>query len=443
MKILLIHPKSNLQKSGHVQIPLGLAYIASYMLQKSDHKIKVFDEPAEKKGLNKLINEFKPDIIGVSFTALSAGGAYEIVKKYKDKAIFVAGGAYASFSPKEVLDNGFDYIVYGEGEKTFLQLVDRLDKKKTLNKQKGIIYYKDEKLIKNPSQKLIKNLDSLPLPARELFPMKKYEDFGTIMTARGCPFNCLFCNSRKFWQQKYRSRSISNIYKELEELVNKYKKKYIFFMDDTFTVDKDKVIKLCKLLTKKKLKFKWTALTRADTLDEEKISWMKKAGCDTLMFGVESGSEKILKNINKNTSLEKIRNSILLCKKYGIRARVSFIVGLPGSYKEQLKSLKIMEETTPENLNIHILAVYPGSEIYEKREKYGIHFKKIPNWYDYDSYYSTDLFKIVSFDYLSKTEAIKLCKTFVKRLKEIGYVRKNRDIKYGESERKFKTFIDF
>ena len=100
----------------------------------------------------------------------------------------------------------------------------------------------------------IKNLDFLPFPARDLVPMGRYEDFGTIMTSRGCPFNCLFCNSRKFWQQKYRSRSVINIYKELEELVNKYKKKYIFFGDDTFTVDKNKVIKLCKLLIKKKLK---------------------------------------------------------------------------------------------------------------------------------------------------------------------------------------------
>ena len=244
MKILLIHPKSNLQKSGHTQIPLGLAYIVSYLKEKSNHKIKVFDEPAEKESLKKIVDRFKPDIIGVSFTALSAGGAYRIVKKFKNKAIFVAGGAYASFSPEEVLGNGFDYIVYGEGEKTFLQLVNRIDKKRKIDSQKGIIYYKENKVIKNSPQPLIKNLNSLPFPARDLFPMKKYEDFGTIMTARGCPFNCLFCNSRKFWQQKYRSRSISNIYKELEELVRKYKKKYIFFMDDTFTIDKKKVIKL-------------------------------------------------------------------------------------------------------------------------------------------------------------------------------------------------------
>jgi len=312
-----------------------------------------------------------------------------------------------------------------------------------LENQKGIIYIKSDKLIKNPPQLLIKNLDLLPFPARDLAQMNKYEDFGTIMTSRGCPFNCLFCNSRKFWQQKYRSRSISNIYKELKELVKKYKKKYIFFGDDTFTIDRKKVINLCKLIIKKKLKFKWTALSRADTLSEEKIYWMSKAGCDTILMGIESGSEKILKNINKNISLEQIKKSISLCKNYNIRCRASFIVGLPGSYSEQLKSIRLMEETMPENINIHILSIYPGSEIYEKRSRYGIKIKNVDDWQNYNTYYSLNLFKVINFDYLTKKQAIKLCEIFLKRLEKIGYTKKRRNIVYKKGERTVKTFIDF
>jgi anaerobic magnesium-protoporphyrin IX monomethyl ester cyclase len=443
MKILLIHAKSNLEKAGHAQMPLGIYYLASYIRNKSKHIIKIFDESIENENLDHVIKKFNPGIIGVSFTAISAQSAYKIAREYKNKIILVAGGPYATFCAKEVLEKGFNFIVYGEGEKTFLELINKLEKKVSLHSQKGIFYRKGKKIIKNSPQHLIKNLDSLPFPARDLAPMDKYEDFGTIMTSRGCPFNCLFCNSRKFWQQKYRSRSVMNIYKELEELVKKYKKKYIFFGDDTFTVDKKKVIKLCKLVVKKKLKFKWTALSRADTISEEEIYWMSKAGCDTIFMGIEAGSEKILKTINKNISLKQIENAVLLCKKYNIRCRASFIIGLPGNYKEQLKSIELMEKTMPENINIHILAVYPGSEIYEKRKKYGIKIKNVKNWQNYNNYYSPDLFKSIHFDYLTKKQAITLCKIFIKRLKEKGYSQKRRNIVYKKGEKTVKTFLDF
>jgi len=158
---------------------------------------------------------------------------------------------------------------------------------------------------------------------------------------------------------------------------------------------------------------------------------------------VESGSEKILKTINKNTSLEQIRNAISLCKKYNIRSKASFIIGLPGDYSEQLKSIDLMEETTPENLNIHILAIYPGSEIYEKRKNYGIKFKNVKNWQIYNNYYSTDLFKIIKFDYLTKKQAVNLCQIFINRLKKLGYMQKRKQIKYRNGEKTFKTFLDF
>lgn len=443
MKILLVHTKSNLEKAGHAQIPLGICYIASYLRKKSRHIVKIFDESIEDENLSKIVGDFNPEIIGVSFTAISAKSAYKIAKKYKKQITLVAGGPYATFCAKEVLNQGFDFVVYGEGEKTFLQLINKLKKKRSLKFQKGIFYKNKNKIIKNPPQPLIKNLDSLPFPARDLAPMDKYENFGTIMTSRGCPFNCLFCNSRKFWQQKYRSRSVGNIYKELRLLVKKYNKRYIFFGDDTFTLDKIKIINLCKLLIRKKLNFKWTALSRADMISKEKISWMKKAGCDTLLIGVESGSEKILKTINKNTSLKQIEEAINLCKRYNLRCRASFIIGLPGDYSEQLKSIKLMEKTLPENINIHILAIYPGSEIYDKRKKYGIKIKNIKNWQNYNTYYSLNLFKIVKFNYLTKKQAIALCSTFIKRLKKIGYTQKRRNIVYKKGEKTVKTFLDF
>ncbi|MDD4983808.1 MAG: radical SAM protein [Candidatus ainarchaeum sp.] len=439
MKILLIYAKSSLEISDHTQAPLGICYLASYIRQKSKHIVELLDDTIESKTLDKVVKEFKPELIGISFSALSAKRAYNIAKKFKGRAIFVAGGPYATFCPEEVLNKGFDFVVYGEGEKTFLQLVNKLEDKKSLKNQKGIVYKKGGKIIKNIPQPLIKNLDSLPTPARDLLKKNKYMQ-GAIMTSRGCPFNCLFCNSRKFWQQTYRSMSVSKIYKELEELVNKYKYKHIFFNDDTFTINQNKVIGLCKLIIKKNLKFTWAALSRADTLSEERISWMKKAGCNLIFIGVESGSEKILKTINKNISLEQIKYAVQLCKKHNITCRTSFILGLPGDYSEQLKSLDLMEEITPDSINIHLLAIFPGSEIYENMGKYGITFKKLKNWQDYCAYYSLKLFKIINFNYLSKKQAITLCKIFIKRLKKIGYTHRGMD-SYKKG-RTIKTFLD-
>ena len=205
MKVLLIHPKCKTEEISHLQIPLGLCYIASYIRKK--HDVMIYDEPVEKKSLKKLIDNFNPDVIGFSFTTQSAYRAYQLVKKFKKNKLCVAGGIHPTFRPEEALENGFDVVVLGEGERTFLKILDTLELKKKIKNIRGIAYYENEIFTKTKPYKMIKNLDKIPFPSWDLLDMAKYEQ-GAITTSRGCPFNCAYCASKKYYNRTFRQRSI-------------------------------------------------------------------------------------------------------------------------------------------------------------------------------------------------------------------------------------------
>jgi len=444
MKVLLVHPKCKTEEISHLQIHLGLCYIASYIQKK--HDVMIYDEPVEKKGLKKIIDNFNPDVIGFSLTTQSAYRAYQLVKRYKKDRICVAGGIHATFRPEEALKNGFDIVVLGEGEITFLEILDFLELKKDKKNINGIVYFENGEIIKTKPREIIKNLDEIPFPSWELLDMSKYEQ-GAITASRGCPFNCAYCASKKYCNRIFRQRSVENVFEELKIIVNKYNQKLVHFCDDTFTINHKFVKDLCRLIIDNKLKFEWSILSRVDTIknDFEMLELLKKASCKLVIFGIESGSEKILKKVNKDITIKQIEEAINLTKKAGIDVKTTWIVGLPGNYSEQMESLSLMKKIKPNQITIHLCVPYCGTDLYEKRKEFGVWINdkiKIKDWYNFNpSYYEgNDMSKFFKYSYISFEELFKITQNIETEMKKIGYISPGK-YKSG-NERTIKTFLE-
>jgi len=395
MKILLISPpyKWEDRKVGEgVLPPLGLLYIASVLLEK-DHKVELLDARAlslSKKDVEQEIARRKPDVVGISSMTFNISEAFDIagIVKNVDKDIKVMiGGAHPTALPTETLEEckHIDIVVYGEGEETVPELMEAIEGKKKLETIKGIAYRDGGRIIRTPPRPLIEDLDIVPFPARDLLPWEKYQrlthrtlfsksadkPYTTMMTSRGCPYGCVYCDKSAFGR-KWRARSAENVVAEIEHVVEKYKVGDISFHDDLFTLDRKRVIRICELLLEKGIDISWACDARADTVDEEMLNMMKKAGCMTVCFGVESGNETILKNIQKSESLDEIRNAVKLARKAGLNVSAGFIFGLPGETLETAKAtINFAKELNVDIAIFNIATPFPGSPLFKQLEKEG------------------------------------------------------------------------
>ena len=337
MKILLVYPPwFKLLGEEYNEIPLGLCYLAGF-LNKNGHNCKILNLDLSKKNKRKsskymynsfqrylgiinnkdhkvwkeiliYIKDFKPDIVGIHIKTgsyKSGCNIAEVIKQNFPDLKIVAGGPHATIMPEETAKFGtFDFVIRGEGEETFLDLVNNLENNKSVNEIKGLTFF-NKKLFNNLPRELIQNVDLLPFPERDaIYHKKEYSPnaFGLLFTARGCPFQCTYCASNKIWGRMVRFRSPENIIKEITLLKNKYKVKYLKIRDDTFTLNKDRAKNICKLMIKERLNLKWHCDTRADCVDKELIKLMRKAGCIHVSIGLESGSNKILKDVSPRLS---------------------------------------------------------------------------------------------------------------------------------------------
>lgn len=446
MKVLLVHARCPHEEISHRQIPLGIAYIGAYIAIR--HEVKIYDEPVEDYPLADIVDSFKPQVIGVSYTTQSSMRAYEIAYRYKDSATLVAGGVHATLHPQEALDNGFNIVSYGEGEESFESILYNLETGGGYSNMRGIYFMQGPILKKTAPIYRKVSLDDYPFPARQLLNMSKY-DQGSIITSRGCPFNCKFCVSSVFRENNYRHRSVENVYREIEDVVVKYQKTNVHFCDDTFTIDHIFVKSLCLLIIKSGLRFNWSILSRIDTIkkDEEMLALLKAAGCKLIIFGIETGSDSILERINKGISVSQIEDTIALCKKSGLDIKTTWIVGLPGRYDEQMESLKLMKTLLPNQITIHMFIPYPGTELYKNRSQYGISInnqvfmKKLPLLNP--GYWDEKIFNNPGFslDYLTFDQLKEIAQIMSVELKRMGYVYPNQYNGQG-AERTFKTFLD-
>ncbi|MDD5650608.1 MAG: radical SAM protein [Candidatus Nanoarchaeia archaeon] len=394
MKILLIHPHwmesygrfKDAAKQAVFYPPLGLMYIGTLLEQKGN-EVKLIDAEAEGKTIDEIINEvntFNPDLIGITSTTPIYHKAKELAKKIKEiKNIpIVLGGAHACVMLEKVLEDCkyFDYVVYGEGEHTTLELLEYLKGKKKIETIKGLIYRKNEKIIKNPTREFLKDLDSLPLPDRSLIktenylwsvPKKGIVKIASIQASRGCPFNCIYCSQRNVFGKTIRFRKEKYVLAEIENLVKNYDVHHIVFLDDNLTLNKELMKELSDDLIKKNLNITWEGSTRANLVDEEILTIMKKAGLVRLSFGIESGNEDILKVIKKGVNLTEIKNAFRIAKKLGIETKGSVMIGLPTETKKEImNTLHFIEKLDDcDQVYLNITTPYPGTELYDMAVK--------------------------------------------------------------------------
>jgi len=394
MKIIFINPPqhrvSNYTQSNELEwIPLGLCYLAA-VAKNEGYDAKTIDLARDSfSRVEEILRKEKPDILGLSCwtdTRMSTIEVARLARKIYPSIKIIIGGSHATFFPYHMFKLAkIDVVVLGEGEETLKELLNAYINKKPISKIKGIAYKQNNKIIKTAQRPLIKNLDEIPFPIYDGLDLKRYrgdDKFsraknainGMMISSRGCPYECTFCSTCLYWERKWRARSATNTVDEMEFIYKNYGINNIRFWDDHFTLNKARAIEICKEIIKRKLhkKITWGTSLRVDCLDEKTIKWMKKAGCNKLIFGVESGSPTILKNIKKSFTVKDIIYSFNLCHKYKIYANASIMVGNPGENEKTIdETINILNKIKPDNpiRGGSILIVFPGTEIYTAMKK--------------------------------------------------------------------------
>jgi len=381
--ILLINPK--FENANSFWIPLGLAYIASY-LEKNSFDVKVIDANVLQIDDEKVADliEKKPDIVGISAMTSVIYSAWEIAKSIKQKfpeTLIVLGGPHPTILPEESLKNGFiDIVVVGEGEETMNEIAASFrDKTLKLNEIKGIAYKTNSGKIEfTEARPLIENLDKLPFPARHLFPaLKKYVPeackkmpMATVLTSRGCPYRCTFCYAGIFGK-KFRSRSPENIVAEIEHLKKDFGIKEFHICDDNFFLDGKRVLRFCELLKERKINLPWACVggLRVNLVEKspELLELMAKTGCYRTAIGIESGNQQILNNIQKDITLEQVRKAVKILNKAKILVCGLFMIGNYGENEKTVDdTIKFAKSLSIDYAEFMTATPYPGTKLYDQ-----------------------------------------------------------------------------
>ena len=378
MKILLINPP---QATRYPQPPLGLEMVAA-VLEKKGYLVKILDLPALRLSENSLptvISQEKPDIVGITAMTPTINSAVNVAKKVKESnsnVTVVLGGAHATIRPEETLQNApeIDIVVRGEGEQTTLELVKVLENDaSSINQVLGITYREWTGIRSNPSRQPLSDLDALPFPAFHLLPVGKYRlhpPFGRrspvmpIITSRGCPYRCIFC-SKSVFGKKYRSNSPAYIVDEIRLLNEKFGVKEIKFYDDVFTLDRKRVIDICRQLKEQGIDIPWTCETRVNLVDRELLRVMKDAGCYMIAYGVESGNQVILNNLKKDITLEQAIKAFELTDEAGIETVAYFMIGSPDETPQTIEeTMDFAKKLDPDFVQFSMTTPYPGTELF-------------------------------------------------------------------------------
>ncbi len=378
-KILLVNsPCLDARISGEDAgvVPLGLYYIGSLLIE-NGYNTEIVNLADNKENLvawfQKILKHEHPDIIGFSVTnpnRLNAMDCARAARLILPDTFIVFGGPAPTFLTKYFLTAcpDIDFIVIGEGEITFLELVTALEKKpyQDFEQIKGLVYRKNNAIFKTSPRPYIKNLDSLVHPSKHFV-------YPYLAMSRGCPGKCTFCGSPKFWgRSSVRFHSARWFADEVQTLVKKGVT-HFYISDDTFTMDKDRIIEFCELIIKKKLDITWNAISRTDFIDEDILLAMRKAGCIQLSFGVESGSQKIRKLLGKPIQQEKIIQAFFLTRSYGILPRAYFIYGSPGETDQTIQeSIDLLNSIKPLSAIFYLLVIFPGTHLYQSAVNKGL-----------------------------------------------------------------------
>jgi radical SAM superfamily enzyme YgiQ (UPF0313 family) len=384
MKVSLV----NARISNRLRPPLGICYIAA-MLEKHGYSVDIFDYFYDLKKqmveFKKFLAKEKPDVVGFTATTPQIPLVVEmanIVKSFDKKITVVVGGAHPSACPFDFInDKNIDAEIIGEGEYTMLDIVKNIEKGKNLSGIQGVGYIKNGKPHIDKAREPIEDLSELPWPARHLVSRAYFTKRNslirgnwmkttTLMASRGCPARCIYCSAYKVFGRKTHYREPKDVVDEIMFLVKRYGIDSIWFADDTFTVDKKWLSKVCDLLIKRKKPVKWACQARANTIDEAILRKMKKAGCIQVEFGVESGSQKVLNALKKGVKVEHTIRAFDLCRKLKIKTMANFIVGSPEETLEDIElTRRLAKRIKPDFAEFFVLTPFRGTELYDMAKK--------------------------------------------------------------------------
>jgi len=383
MRISLIQPK-HLRGPERIFEPLGLGYIASFLRKKGYKDISIHSATFESD--KKIVKDATlADIVGMTTMSPMMTHANILaseIKKRNSKASIVLGGFHPSALPEATLRNrNIDFVVRGEGEITFYELAETIKGNKRIEDVAGISYRQDGRIIHNQPRELIKGIDDIPSPARDLlgqnnFTRRYYQYLGekraTVLSSRGCSYDCLCCSSQCVWTRKWRGRSAGNIISEIKELVENYNVNYIDFLDGIFTMNKQRVLDFCAGLSDEKITIGWGCYVHPSTVDRNTLEVMKEAGCQEIYLGIESGSPLILEELHKGSTIEQIKNVLSIAKDISLPVLALFMLGLPGDNYSTIKASEdLIDETEPDYVAFSILTPMPGCNYYKIARRSG------------------------------------------------------------------------
>jgi len=388
-------------KGGSLAPPLGLCNLAA-VTRMHNYETKIVDSAALNLNVNQAFKEImkgNPDYVGFTASTLSINTVNKLAGmiKSENKSIkILLGGPHITADPINTIKNfkNIDLGICGEAEETVVELLPKLKNNENPYKIKGIVLRKDKKIIKTEKRPLIKNLDSLPLPAWDLLPdiTKFYRPplfsfkrlpSTSIVTSRGCPAQCIFCD-RSLFGNMLRGYSAEYVMKMIHELYYKYGIRDILIDDDVFPVFKQRTIDICNQLIKEKLDLTWACNSRIDHVNPKMLKLIKRAGCWQIAYGIESGSQKILDFIKKGITLKQIENACKWTRQAGIRSRGFFMIGHPTETKETImETIHFTRKIDIDDFQMTAFTPLPGAEVYKIADEYGTFnrdFDKMNMW---------------------------------------------------------------
>jgi len=398
MKILLVNPPrwnelvgknpSIIEKHRGFNPPLGLLYLAASLKKNTAFEVEVLDtQPLELTypQLERVLSEKDFDVVGISamsFTLLDAFKTVQASKKVRPEARSILGGTHIHLFPEETIGlDGVDFAFMGEAELSLADFLNHLKPEpRGLETVPGLVFKTDQgKIVKNGIQP-VKDLDTIPFPQRTLLNIHRYSSLlsrrslcTTIISSRGCPFKCAFCDRPLSpVTSHFRYRSAKNVVDEIYECVDLGIKDFLFY-DDTFTVNRKRVLAICDELLQRRLEIRWDIRTRVDLVDEEMLKMLKKAGCVTIHYGVEAGNDRILRVIKKGFTVGQVREAFKLTRRLGIETLAYFMIGLPSEQARDIQdTFDLARELRPDYAHFTIFSPYPGTELYHLGLENGI-----------------------------------------------------------------------
>jgi len=400
MRVLLINPPAQVRPRKGIwryvsstMPPLGLAWLAA-VLEQEGHRVKMLDAPPENLGIADIVRWVRfhaPfDLVGITATTPLMANATEIARGIKAETPgtrVVMGGVHPTVLPEEVLaEPAVDVVVRGEGERTIVELAGE----RSLEDVAGISFRNDGVIVHTEERRLIADLDSLPLPAYHLLPMRKYRPAAgaakrlpatSVLATRGCPGQCTFCF--RIFGRRLRVRSGRKVAEEVAFLQERYGIREVCFYDDTFPAVKREVKAFCTGMSDLGVDLTWSCFSRIDTFDEETFRMMKDSGCHQVMFGIETCSREILDNIGKRCDPDGVEYVVRATQRIGIEVRAAFMLGNPGETVETMEeNIRFAVRLKPDLALFNIATPYPGTEMFAWADRNG--FLKTKDWQDYN-----------------------------------------------------------